>query len=362
VRILALPRDPNPYQRLLYAEAAARGARVRYVGDATPSRTLNLLLLPLELAVSRARGWRVLHVHWVFGFQLPGAARVPLLRRAAQAWFVAVLAWARLVGLRVAWTAHNALPHERVFHDDAAARRALVRASELVVLHSPATLDALAQIGAVPRRTTVAPPGPFAPPVDPSTLRAPGDGPRRFAFFGKVIAYKGVEELLAVARQLELELTVAGACTDDGLRGRLEAAAGERTTLRLEHVPDAELTALLAASDVVVLPFRRVTTSASALFAMAHGRVVVLPDLPAFAELPADAVVRYDGTIEDLVRELGELRDAPAERLQAIGRRAAEAANETSWGESAQRMLDAMAAGTISTSAANARTDTGMVA
>jgi glycosyltransferase involved in cell wall biosynthesis len=343
VRILALPRDPNPYQRLLYAEAAARGAEVRYVGDLTPSRTLNLLALPLELAVWRARGWRVLHVHWVFGFQLPGAGRLPAVRRLAQAWFVAMLAVARALRLKIVWTAHNTLPHERVFHDDVAARRALVRASDLVVLHSPQTLTALEAIGAVPRCSAVVPPGPFAPGA--GRARPPGGArERRFVFFGKVLAYKGVEELLAVAAQVPIRLTVAGECPDPALRARLEALATERVDLRLERLPDDELASLLAGADVVVLPFRSVTTSASALHAMACGRAVVLPDLRAFAELPGDAIVRYDGSPRDLARVLSELAVAPAARLEELGARAGAWTGEMSWARSAERMLEALEA------------------
>ncbi|HEY3020877.1 MAG TPA: glycosyltransferase family 4 protein, partial [Solirubrobacteraceae bacterium] len=307
MKILALPRDPNPYQRLLYGELAGQGAQVRYAGDLTPSRTLNLLALPLELAACRLRGWRVLHLHWVFGFQLPGAGRLPFLRRVAQAWFVVVLRVAAALRLKIVWTAHNVLPHERVFHDDVAARRALVEASDLVVLHAAQTRDALAEIGAAPRRSVVVAPGPFDTGVDARALRAPGsgEGPRRYLFFGKVLAYKGVEELLVAAQGLDL--TVAGECPDPPLRARLEEHAGERVALRLERIPDDELTPLLAEADVVVLPFRRVTTSASALLAMSHGRPVVLPDLPAFADLPADAVVRYDGSTDDLARVLTEV-------------------------------------------------------
>ena len=58
MRILVLPRDPNPYQRLLYGEMHRLGVQITYIGDLTPSRTLNLFLLPLEvrLSVSPERG------------------------------------------------------------------------------------------------------------------------------------------------------------------------------------------------------------------------------------------------------------------------------------------------------------------
>ena len=136
MKMLVLPRDPNPYQGLLYGALGRLGVRIRYLGELTPSHTVNLLLLPAELAWHRMAGTRVVHLHWVFPFTLPGARRFPVLRRLGQAWFLLWLRACRALGLRLVWTAHNVLPHAPVFADDVAARRALVRASDLVLAHS----------------------------------------------------------------------------------------------------------------------------------------------------------------------------------------------------------------------------------
>jgi glycosyltransferase involved in cell wall biosynthesis len=350
MKVLALPRDPNPYQRRLYGELASLGADVRYAGELTPSRTLNLLLLPIELLVRRLAGWRILHVHWVFGFAPPWAGVVPFGRRLAQAWFVFVLGVARLLGIRVAWTAHNTLPHGRVFHDDVGARRSLVRASRLVLAHSDATLSELEEIGASPRRHEVVPHGPLGPSLDPSELREPGSGevPRTFLFFGKVLEYKGVEELLEAVAELpesvDMELTVAGECPSGDLRRRLTelaARAGNRVWLRLEYLEDDELTRLIAETDVVVLPFRKVTTSGSALHAMAHKRPLVLPDLPALADLPVQAVVRYNGSVGGLAEAIEEIVRWTPEQLQRAGRAAADYAAQTSWSAVAEKTAGA---------------------
>jgi glycosyltransferase involved in cell wall biosynthesis len=329
--------------------------RVHYVGDLTPSHTLNLLLLPLELAVWRARGWDTLHVHWVFGFRLPGAGRVPGVARLSELWYRAVLALAGRLGLRVVWTAHNTLPHEPVFEDDAAARRALVGASDLVVTHSSATLRALEEIGARPRRSAVIPPGPFHPKVDIGSLRPPGSGPsatRTLLFFGKVIAYKGVEDLLDAAcrlpADLDVRIVVAGECLDGDLRERIETLAGrvgERVELRLERIADDEVTRLMSDADAVVLPFRRVTTSASALLAMEHGRPLVLPDLPAFEDLPDDAVLRYDGATEGLAEAIAEIASWEDDRLSHAGSASRAYTDGLSWTEAADRTVAALNGG-----------------
>jgi glycosyltransferase involved in cell wall biosynthesis len=343
MKILVFPRDPNPYQRLLYAEMERYGARVSYLGQLTPSHTLNLLLLPAEMAVRRAGGARVVHLHWVFSFGLPG---FPGSRHVARAWFGVWLATIRLLGLHLVWTAHNVLPHTPVFADDEAARRDLVRHCDLVLAHSPAALEGLAGIGAVPRRSQIIRHGPIGPEA-PAALRVPGsdDGPREFLFFGKVADYKGVEDLLAAFANLptgtRARLTVAGQCDDPRLRARL-TAEGSDVRLRLERVPEGEVAGLLAGADVVVLPFRRITTSGSAELALAHGRPLIVPDLPGLAGLADDAVLRYDGSLPRLTEAIAELAAADRSTLAAMSAAASGYSAQASWYEIAGTTLTAL--------------------
>jgi O-antigen/teichoic acid export membrane protein/glycosyltransferase involved in cell wall biosynthesis len=346
MRVLALPRDPNPYQGLLYGEMRRLGVSVRYIGEPTRSRTLNLLLLPLEVLAGRIAGARVVHLHWVFAFTLPGESRFPVLRRLAYAWFRVWLRTCRMLRMRLVWTAHNVLPHQPVFADDVSARRALVDASDLVLAHSQTALAELAVLGAVPRRSAVIEHGPLAPAPSAGALRAPGtgDGPRQFLFFGKIEEYKGVEDLLAAFLALPADtparLTVAGQCEDPRLRSRLHELArrgGGRIALRLEHVPAAEVTPLLSAADAVVLPFRRVTTSGSALLALSHGRPLLVPDLAGLADLPDQAVLRYNGGIPGLAGALARLAHADRGVLAAMSTAASEHQSETTWQEIAER-------------------------
>jgi O-antigen/teichoic acid export membrane protein/glycosyltransferase involved in cell wall biosynthesis len=346
VRVLALPRDPNPYQGLLYGEMRRLGVRVSYIGEPTRSRTLNLLLLPLELLAGRIAGARLVHLHWVFAFTLPGESRFPVLRRLSYAWFRVWLRTCRVLGMRLVWTAHNVLPHQPVFADDVSARRALVDASDLVLAHSKSALAELAVLGAVPSRSAVIEHGPLGPAPSAGALRTPGtgDGPRRFLFFGKVEEYKGVEDLLAaflaLPDDIPARLTVAGQCGDPELRSRVQELArrgGGRITLRLEHVPDTDVPPLVSAADAIVLPFRRVTTSGSAVLALSHGRPLVVPDLAGLADLPDQAVLRYNGGISGLAMALARMARADRGVLAAMSAAASDYASQTTWQEMAER-------------------------
>jgi glycosyltransferase involved in cell wall biosynthesis len=349
MKLLALPRDPNPYQRLLYGECERHGLRVRYVGKLAPLHTPSMLALPFELVFWRLAGYRILHVHWVFGFRLPLADRLPAIGRLARVWFGAMLGLARRLGMTVVWTAHNTLPHERVFDDDVLARHTLLQASELVIAHSEAALGDLERVVARPRRAAVIPPGPFNLNPRAAQVRPPGkrrSGPLPLLFFGKLIRYKGVEELLEAVAGLPqdtIELRVVGQCSDPGLRRSIESLAGSGVELRLDRrVSDEEATDLMEWADAVALPFRRVTTSASALFAMEHGRPLVVPDLPALAELPDDAVRRYDGSVSGLRSALEDVAGWAPERLAAAGAAARGYTQRFTWAGAADCTMTAL--------------------
>lgn len=350
MRVLVFPRDPNPYQDLLYTEMQRLGVQVRYLGDLTFSHTLNQLLLPLETVAGRIWGARLVHLHWVFGFALPGTRRFPVMRRVAQMWFAAWLGVCRLTGLRLVWTAHNVLPHEPVFADDTAARQALVRSCDLVLAHSPSALAALGALGAVARKSAIIPHGPIY--YGAATPSPPGaqdrGGMRRFLFFGRLQEYKGVEELLAAFAALPgdvaAELTVAGQCRDPNLGARLRTLAqcDERIVLRLGYVPDEEVAGLLDGADVVVLPFRQVTTSGSAVLALNHGKPLVVPALAALADLPEDAVVRYSGGIPALTAALARLARADRDTLAAMSAAARRHQAIITWPDIARQTTAAM--------------------
>lgn len=351
MRILAFPRDANPYQSLLYGEMRRLGVQVTYIGEWTPSHLLNLLLLPLETAVRRLCGIRLIHLHWVSAFAFPGADHFPILRRAAQYWFVAWLRVCRMLGMRLVWTAHNVLPHDRVFADDVAARHKLVLASDLVVAHSQSTIASLAAIGVTATRSAVIPHGPIAPNRPAASLRIPGsdDGPRRFLFIGRLKEYKGIDDLLTafdvLPKNVSAHLTIAGQCDEPRLRTRLHTFA-ERHDITIvvsrNRLPEEEITEVMAAADVVVLPFRRITTSGSALLALSHGRPLIVPDLPAMADLPDAAVIRYDGSIPGLRTALVQVAAIDSGLLAAMSASALRYASAITWQEIAERMRSEM--------------------
>jgi beta-1,4-mannosyltransferase len=274
----------NPYVRLWNAAVERSGARLR----------------PLERATVLAGGderpaW--VHLQWPERvLRHPG--RGGAVRNVAR--LAALLAVARARGARVMVTVHNVWSHDGLHPR---LERLLWRVlgaltTDLHLLCGAGRDEVLAAHPGLTRAARhVIPLGDYAPMVqDPpgrsaarEALGLPPAG-RVFIVFGLLKPYKGVEELVAAFRRLEdpgARLLVAGRVVDAALEGELAVAAREdpRVVLLTRFLPDAELAAAIRAADCVVLPYRRVLNSGSALLALGLGRPVLLPATPTFAAL-----------------------------------------------------------------------------
>ena len=106
--------------------------------------------------------------------------------------------------------------------------------------------------------------------------------------------------------------------------------------MTLEHVPDVDVQRYLRAADLVVLPFRDITNSASALLALSFDRPVLVPALGAMGELQAIVGTEWVRTYE------GELTaEVLAEALEWAAHRSDGSAplDALGWAEIARRTL-----------------------
>ena len=320
LRVLAWPgrsaRAKNPYTWLLCNHLDALGVRVR---DFTPARALR-------------GGYDVLHVHWPEKALNAG----PLaLRVAGAAAAISILEAAHLHGAGVVWTAHNARPHEsRHPKLEQWFWSAVVRRVDAVIHPSEAGQQAVEarfpELAARPN--AVVPLGHYRDTLPDRVSRGEAraafgvpDHAKVIAFLGLVRPYKNVPHLVRTVRALpaqvgEVILLVAGDPHTPALAAEILDAAGAdpRVRLSLEHVPEEHIQRYLRAADLVVLPFRDITNSSSALLALSFDRPVLVPARGAMGELQALAGEDWVRTYE------GELTPGiVAEALDWAGRRLA---------------------------------------
>jgi glycosyltransferase involved in cell wall biosynthesis len=272
----------NPYQRELACALERRGVDVRLVeshGPFTPLWTIREHGLP-----------SVVHLHWLHPLFVGNGPATTIIKSIVT--LVQLLAL-RVAGVRLVWTVHNVVEHDRTApRVEVVARHLLGRLCHTIVCHCPSAIDAVSEVyrwpDSVGERTDVVEHGhyidSYVNDVDRATARdrlGLDDG-ATVLYLGRVSEYKNVLGLVEDFCRLEdphLNLVVAGSPVDETLATRIRAAAAadDRIRTRLEFVPAEELQVYLNAADLVATPFRQVLNSGSVLLAMSFGRAVLAP-------------------------------------------------------------------------------------
>jgi glycosyltransferase involved in cell wall biosynthesis len=164
--------------------------------------------------------------------------------------------------------------------------------------------------------------------------------------FGFLVPHKGTLDLIGAVDLLRQELpdvlllSVSAVHPDPSSAAYLEACRAEiaargleaHVTLVTDFLPDPEASALLSASDVIVLPYKQTQESVSGAlrFVLPVGRPTVVSDLPIFADVRHALDVVADTSPEGLADKLGKLLADDADLDRLVGR-AVGFAHATSW-------------------------------
>ena len=151
--------------------------------------------------------------------------------------------------------------------------------------------------------------------------------PGQIGYTGLIRRYKGVEDLVVAFRGLTTKpasLRIGGRPSTDEQKAEIEAAAAadERISTTLRFLTDEELVEAIRTSEVVVLPYRHMHNSGSALAALSLDRPVLVPDNEANRALsdemgPGWVMTFTDElTTDDLERALAAAQDPSLRRAR----------------------------------------------
>jgi glycosyltransferase involved in cell wall biosynthesis len=253
--------------------------------------------------------------------------------------------------------AHNPADHGAGFLRRLAARSVLERC-DAIFTHARALEVELAT--AYPRHPTAS--YPLPPPAigELPTRQEARDRlglvtDRRVALFlGLIRSYKGVDLLIdAISRQPTgsdwLLLVVGEPWGELGTaleRQVQNLGTEERVRMRLGWLPEAEVPTVLAAADIVVLPYRSGSQSAVAPLALAAGLPVLSTRVGGLAEVVEDGfngVLVEPGSVNALARALEELT---RERLAELAKGARVSQSRRTWdgyAEALEKLLSRIA-------------------
>lgn len=199
-------------------------------------------------------------------------------------------------GVRIAWTAHNLVPHDDPYPElGRQARQNLLDLCDHVFIHFPGARAILAEEFGYTGPTTVvhhphyidSHPAPPSQSEARAELKLPADGFVALSF-GLIRPYKGIDDIIAAFQKIAREndrLILAGHPEGD-VAAELEAARRDpRIVLHAKHIPTAEVPTYFAAADAAVIAHRAFFTSGSALLALSMGCPVVGPAVNHLADL-----------------------------------------------------------------------------
>lgn len=284
--------------------------------------------LPVFEPTRRALSWRRPLGWWRQGRRIGAESDVVVLQvfstvaQAAQ--YLTIIRAARSRGARIVLIVHNVMPHEARAADRMLARL-LYRRADLLLVHGD---DSARQAAEFAGDTPVA--AAALPPHLPRPLGiTPADGDDRtlhnsLLFFGLIRPYKGVDLLVRALNKANVDarLVIAGEAWGDGadeVRTAIaETGMTDRVELREGYVDVADLPALFAACDALVLPYRHATGSQNAQLAFEYGRPVIVTRTGALADAVTDGVDGIVCAADDVDALAGALERfyAPGEPLR----------------------------------------------
>lgn len=246
-------------------------------------------------------------------------------------------------GVRIVYTAHNALPHGDRRPATRRAFRPLYRlADAIVVLSSHVGRRIVEDVepeagpkihviehGVIPLAAPM--------PSRADARRTLGLPPEAHValFMGAIAPYKGIEDLLeaaAIARAQcpRLRVLIAGAAHEPWTKYQRLIDSLRIADLVLawpEFVPESFKATLYAAADVAVLPHRDPSQSAMGLEAIGAGMPIIATragGLPDLVDEPANGFLVPPGSPRDLAAALVRFFDLPPARREQMGRTSAE--------------------------------------
>lgn len=275
MRIVAFEKSGISYNDALYKAVESQGVAVVQGYFAGGWLLKNL----------RRGDW--VHLHWPsFQYAVKGSYLAGL--RGFARWF-SLLALIRLRGARIAWTAHNLLPHDRhpIGWMDPLARRIVIALAGKILVHGPgAAKELCARFPSATPKIAHMPHGNWVDyyPVTStreaarSKLGIPPDT-YVYLFIGLCKPYKNLHGLVKAFRALpgNSMLLVAGKFQDPNYHKHVEALASGDQRIRIipGFVPNDMIQAYLVACDAVVAPYNEILTSGTAMLAISFGRPII---------------------------------------------------------------------------------------
>lgn len=280
----------NPYQRLLY-EAINRKFNVAVSGHAKEALCERFL-------TEQRNDFDYLHFHWLHAFldfsATDGADH-----------FLRILSFAKTIGYKIIYTAHNIISHDSQFIErETLFRNMAAKYFDYALVHGNKAKDILVdKINVNPEKIIKVPHGSYGDHygqvINKEIARSEfgiDDDAVVFLFFGNIKGYKGLGNLLQAFERVyqandKAVLIVAGRLVDPQSKVMMaQYLAHPGIKFRTGFIEDSMVKVYFSAADYTVLPFKKILTSGSAVLSLTFQCPVIAPNEGLLPEILTDGM------------------------------------------------------------------------
>jgi glycosyltransferase involved in cell wall biosynthesis len=333
----------HPYLELLYTQMMKRNVEIYECKNS------------LDL-VKSLRKVDIVHLHWIEGyFTVSNHKYFTLLKSFI---FINYLIFVKYVARKkIIITLHNLLPHENPYPTIQHKTFELsLKLADAVIVHNNYSKKMACRLYNIDeKKIWIIPIGTFGSYypnyISKEEARDILKIPKTkfvILFFGFIRRYKGIEELLNILYDLlidekDLFIVIAGACADDNLKRRVVEFSNkfkQNSLVRIEYISDKDVQIFMNASDVGVLPYRGITTSAALLLFMSFKKPIIVSDLEPIKELLQDSGIYYKhGDSKDLQNIILKTKRG-GYNLEEISQKVFEISQKYQWDNIAEKTIE----------------------
>ncbi|MCL6459081.1 MAG: glycosyltransferase family 4 protein [Gorillibacterium sp.] len=258
----------------------------------------------LMLQVGQVKPGDIVHIHWMHhAYQ----NRNPLLFIVKSFIFTLTMLYLKLRKVQLIWTIHNLYPHNAQHQRMEHVMRTLICrfCSKLIVASDSIKRKVMIEFNVPDSKLFVVKHGHYVGVYKPKGIDFRriyniSEDADVYLFLGAIKSYKGVEDLIEAFNAVKTKqsyLIVAGKADQEMQSYLKDVKDIENIILELRFIPNEEVADLISAVDVMVMPYKEITTSGTAILGLSFKTLIIMPNNDFIDEyFRENMVVRYDPT------------------------------------------------------------------
>jgi beta-1,4-mannosyltransferase len=350
LRVIHIPTyETDPCHRLLFDKMKLLGIDVR---DGRMVQLFSIINISILFNVLSNFKVHIMHLHWQHPFLITKSRFGTIVKSLI---FLSQILFIKSLGIKIFWTVHNLKNHDNRHEQlEIFFSSVLARYVHAIIVHCDAAKKNVERMYKISKNKIIVIPQESYKNAYKNYISKEGARDRLkfsagdfiFLFLGLIRPYKGLVELVDSFKRMDgdAKLVIAGRPRDERLVDILKKKAEGNSNIRLifQFIPEDEVQVYMNAADVVILPYRDVLNSGTAILGMSFGKPVIAPRIGCMPEIVTSANgFLYELDDEDGLLKVMKLAISERSELKQMGTHNLEFSERMDWSEAARLTCEA---------------------